>query len=143
METTETKTQPDQRGWLVSCLPNRRVLGVILCVYWVSMFLGTHVDIEPPGPDLPDSDKVMHFLGYCGLATLLSLWVAFSTRLTLRTVVAILLTIGVYGAIDELLQIPVGRNCDAWDWVADMLGASLGVSLVTLFTRLNTNSTSA
>jgi VanZ family protein len=35
-----------------------------------------------------------------------------------------------YGATDEIHQLFVeGRNCNAWDWVADTVGAILGATL--------------
>ncbi|MCA9075823.1 MAG: VanZ family protein [Planctomycetaceae bacterium] len=116
-------------------LPSRRLLGIILGVYWVNMFLVTHVNLQPPGPSVPDADKIAHFVGYCGLGTLLSLWVVVSRRLTLKVILGTLLTIATYGLADELLQIPVGRDCDVRDWVADMLGASCGVGLAVIYCR--------
>ena len=135
METTESdSSQESGRPRL-----GRRVLGVVLAAYWVAMFLGTHVDIAPPGPEVPNSDKVVHFLGYCGLATLFAFWVATERRLTLKVVLGIMLTLAAYALFDELSQIPVGRECDVMDWVADMLGASLGVSVVAGLARNRTS----
>jgi VanZ family protein len=35
-----------------------------------------------------------------------------------------------YGATDEVHQLFVpGRNCNAWDWAADTVGAALGAAV--------------
>jgi VanZ family protein len=41
----------------------------------------------------------------------------------------------VYGAADEITQIPVHRDCDFWDWTADACGAATGVLLFVLLRR--------
>jgi VanZ family protein len=38
-----------------------------------------------------------------------------------------------YGAIDELLQIPVGRVCSLGDWLADAAGVATVVALAVVF----------
>jgi VanZ family protein len=42
----------------------------------------------------------------------------------------------VYGALDELLQIPVGRHCDLWDWVADMGGVAAVLAVAGFYLAL-------
>jgi VanZ family protein len=37
--------------------------------------------------------------------------------------------VAVYGAFDELTQIPVGRHADVADWFADVAGSVIGLAL--------------
>jgi hypothetical protein len=39
------------------------------------------------------------------------------------------------GALDEITQIPVHRDCDFWDWTADSCGAAAGVLLYVLLRK--------
>mgnify|MGYP001824207556 CR=1 FL=1 len=97
-----------------------RLAAVVLCLYWLAIFTGTHL------PRLPRllpriDDKAGHFLAYFGLATLM----CYSGRSTrwLRRFAAIAATAMVYAAIDEFTQrwIP-RRSPDLWDFAADVAG---------------------
>ena len=108
----------------------RRIsLKVLLLVgFWLSAFIATHLPRVPRA--IPRvSDKTLHFVAFAVLGGLLS-WV-LQGRVTglARHAVSVLLIIAVYGAVDELLQIPVGRHCDVWDWIADLLGATVGLGV--------------
>jgi VanZ family protein len=48
--------------------------------------------------------------------------------------------IAVYGVLDELHQqlIP-GRSCDINDWIADMIGVSIGLIILKLFLKKKLN----
>jgi VanZ family protein len=71
----------------------------------------------------PHADKAVHAGIFGVLAVLLYL-------ATGRALFAIVLT-SMFGALDELHQATVlGRNANVWDWVADTLGAILGVAAV-------------
>lgn len=101
-----------------------------LVLYWIALFLGTHV----PQPDLGDlpkhSDKFLHFAGYAGLSFLLGLFIALrSKRMRPRDYAMAFGIAAVYAVIDELLQlIPVlNRHGDVYDALADWCGAVLGL----------------
>jgi VanZ family protein len=103
-------------------MPRRlRLSHAILIVYWLGLFVVTHV---PPSrvPKTRVSDKVQHFASYALLSGL-TLWSLRQTELSPRAAawwtVIVCLT---YGVIDELLQIPVGRVCSLGDWFADAAG---------------------
>jgi len=107
----------------------RLVLASILMTYWLAMFFGTHL------PRLPrslaeQSDKVLHFVAYGGLAVLLLGWRASRRAPTLQTVVMLWVLIAVYGLFDELTQPLVGRHCDVGDWFADIIGAGIGLTVM-------------
>ena len=103
----------------------RRLLVVVLVLYWVALFLGTHV----PG-DAVDSklnDKLLHFGAYAGLAALL-MWTISPQRHAFSVTLAALAGLSLYGLIDELLQIPIAsRNCDPVDLMADVAGCVSGL----------------
>ena len=97
----------------------------VLSGFWLALFVGTHLP-KVPSVFHRTSDKTLHFLAYCGLGLLL-MWVRPGSRPWWKHSIGVFVTVAVYGAIDELLQIPVGRICDVQDWLADMLGCALAV----------------
>ncbi len=107
-----------------------RYSGAVLAIYWVALFIGTHIPQLPNvAPDVPYFDKVLHFSAYAGLAFLLA--AAFTMRLSMsaRRYVAIFVGLSLYGALDELIQaIPgLGRQADVMDWLADLSGVTCGL----------------
>ena len=74
------------------------------------------------------ADKFGHFAGYGVLGVLAAR--ALGTPVTRTSVAALLAGAAAFGAVDEWHQqfIP-GRSQDRADWLADTLGASLGVIL--------------
>ena len=106
----------------------RLVVRVVLAVYWSALFVLTHLPVPPSLPDVEDADKIAHFGAYAILACLLAL----SRPLTHRAAGAAVWMVGIlalYAAVDELLQTPVGRECEFWDWVADVAGVVAGLAL--------------
>jgi VanZ family protein len=102
----------------------------VLAGYWLTMFIGTHV--PPTTSFLPNEehniDKVLHFTAYATLAGLLAtVWQLSSGVLTARHLRWTWIAVVIYGALDEITQIPVNRDCDFWDWVADACGAAVGL----------------
>ncbi len=100
---------------------HRTIALTITSIYWAGMFIATHL---PPTrvPRTRVSDKVTHFTAYAILAGLL-LWslrqIGFSPRAAAWLVVTIAL---IYAALDEYLQIFVGRICSMSDWLANAAG---------------------
>lgn len=104
---------------------------LVLGAFWVTVFVATHL------PRLPRavgrvSDKTLHFAAFAVLGYLLSWVLASRSRSVVLHALTVLAIIAIYGAVDELLQIPVGRRCDFYDWVADMLGATGGLAVFNL-----------
>ena len=101
----------------------RTVLWAITGLYWVVLFVMTHL---PPRrlPHGPGSDKLHHFLAYLVLSFLLgaALWQAFPSRRRWMPMLVVLAAMA-YGAFDEFTQIAVGRDCELNDWLADVAGA--------------------
>jgi VanZ family protein len=102
----------------------RRVFMIVLGLYWLALFLGTHVPVSLKTG--PGGDKVLHFLAYTGLAFLMALVIG-GHRPTWRAFALVLVATLAYGGFDEFSQLLVGRHCDVWDFVADFLGTLLGL----------------
>jgi VanZ family protein len=125
-----------------------KTLGQIALVgYWLLIFTGTH--LPPTMPLLPTEvhniDKVYHFTAYAILAGLLAtVWQLSSGVLTARHLRWTWIAVVIYGALDEITQIPVSRDCDFWDWVADAIGTACGLlAFVWLRRRFTTRTTDA
>jgi VanZ family protein len=111
-------------------IPFGRIVGVTLVAYWAALFWGTH----GPAPDLtglpPYSDKWLHFLGYAGLSFLLGAWFASRKGMRARVMVTVFIVTIIYAALDETLQLFVGRHADIYDGLVDALGSSVGLLLL-------------
>ena len=101
-----------------------RTMNLVLAVYWVALFIGTHVPVPPDVLQIAGSDKTLHFLAYLGL----SLLIAVCVRPRGWTYLWVLLGLAAYGALDELLQISVRRTADIVDWLADVAGVAVGLA---------------
>ncbi|HRK30569.1 MAG TPA: VanZ family protein [Tepidisphaeraceae bacterium] len=105
-----------------------RWLGPVVGVYWLIAFSGTHL----PGnalPTRPWGDKLDHMAGYLILGLLLCLWLGLSRPwIRYAPLWALALAIA-YGALDEITQPIVYRVADVGDWIADSIGATVGVAL--------------
>src|SRR3954453_6522368 len=111
---------------------------VVLAGYLLALLIGTHL---PPGaPLLPlfeGIDKVCHFSAYMILAGLIATtWQLAAGHLMSAHLRWTWAGVAILGAIDELTQIPVGRDCSFWDWVADIFGAAVGLLLFVGVRRL-------
>lgn len=117
------------RGWrLAACL-----------TYLAIAFTLTHTPSDNLG-DIPDylSDAILHGVGYAILG-LLCVWTAATYRrgLTPRILFAIYLAILIYAIIDERTQPWVGRGCELSDWVADAVGALIGMAIAISLNRVS------
>jgi VanZ family protein len=113
----------------------RRWLSLLVLGYFIALFVGTHIPRVPQGLTPGLSDKHLHFLAYGGLALLIAARSSFSRRMTWRHHALLWLIIAGYGALDELLQIPVGRDAEVADWLMDIAGAATGLLACAFFTR--------
>jgi VanZ family protein len=112
-----------------------KVCWSLTIVYWCGLYVLTHVPVAVPVA-VPVTDKTAHFVSYA----LLACAVFISMHLTRRRPAAALgiFVLGVmlvYGAFDELTQIPVGRDGNILDWYADAAGAAVAVVLMTILFR--------
>ena len=113
-----------------------RIAIVALVVYWVFLFIGTHLPADRIFIPLHLSDKVLHVIAFAGLSFLIAWAVPTNdAKLYRNTFVAALIAV-VYAALDELLQIPVGRTADWLDFAADCVGVSIGLGSYTFVRAL-------
>ena len=105
-----------------------KLSGLVLVVYWIGLFLGTHTP-KVSGVDFSVMDKILHFGAYFGLSLLFALAWSLRRPLVARGYAVLAMLLLAYGALDELLQIPVGRHCDPLDWLADTCGVITGLAL--------------
>lgn len=104
----------------------RKALRWGLAAYWCLLFTATHLpprSLKMVDPFGSGSDKAQHFLGYFGLGLGGVLLLAAHGWLRGRTLALVWAACATYGALDELLQIPVGRSADWQDWLADVSGS--------------------
>jgi VanZ family protein len=111
---------------------------VILSLYWLAIFVLTHI----PGKHITFfstpfniSDKMLHFLAYFILSSLLWITLNPSTKVDWRKsrVWWIVLVIICYGFLDELLQAYTQRSCSLYDFIADFSGAIMALILLSIF----------
>jgi len=115
-----------------------RYAPIALAVYWTALFIGTHLPVPPQKIEpIPYFDKWLHLAGFAGLAFLAA--TAWRARRPGRPLGAVqygslLAGMAAYAAADELSQLLpfVRRNADLGDWVADVIGAAVGLALYTL-----------
>ncbi len=109
----------------------RRGLAILLIAYWLAMFVATHVPRVPRELSLmPGGDKSQHLIAYAGLAFLIGSRQSFGDSLGRKRALFVFGIVALYGVIDELTQIPVGRTADVYDWLADVTGAVVGLGLL-------------
>lgn len=113
-------------------LPYRR--GLLIAI-WLILVILTHIPVPQSVQGLGVSDKLIHLIGYFPLGLLLPVC---RVRGCQKWWVCLLVIAG-YGVLDELFQIPVGRTASVLDWVADVVGAGLGIAVshqLTKFTKV-------
>lgn len=111
--------------------PRRRSLAsrarTLAIVYFALLFLATHIPISSHS-SVTYSDKWFHFGGYAVLSIcVLAGWELTIGVLQPKHYFAVWLVGTLYGAFDEITQIPVSRTSDVNDWIADVLGIVTGL----------------
>ena len=115
----------------------RRAFVAALAVYWLALFIGTHAPSPSLEPAVPNQDKVLHVVAYAGLAFLLSGVNIGRGRHSTRWTTEVFVIVAFYGMLDELTQSFVpGRFAEVLDWVADAVGALLGIGLFAVFSSM-------
>lgn len=108
----------------------RKGLTILVIGWWAAMFVATHIPRVPQELSLPGGDKSQHLIAYAGLAFLIALRLSIGSSLGWKRAAAVFGIVAVYGVIDELTQIPVGRTADVYDWIADVTGAVAGLGIL-------------
>jgi VanZ family protein len=106
-------------------------------LFWLALFVGTHIPISEDMLPPVGGDKVLHFGAYLVLSLLLvTAWQLAGGILTRRHLTIAWIAVLAYAAFDEITQIPVGRDCDIKDWLADAAGAAVGILLFVVLRKL-------
>jgi len=120
-------------GIILTCI-RRYLFWFFLIFYWLLACFLTHLRKFPQSVQFKifGKDTALHFLGFAMLCLLY--WLARYRRLRpgirQRQLWVTILIMGIYAALDELTQIPFGRQCDIMDWFSDMAGAVTGLVLL-------------
>lgn len=80
-------------------------------------------------------DKWAHFIAYSGLAFLFLCSLKYRQKGSLGDLKLTFGVLAIYGALDELLQIPVGRTASLYDYAADVAGVVFGALLAILLRK--------
>jgi len=121
-------TSPDDRLQRIAALAR---YGTLLLL--AGFFVATHIPIEVIPRQVHVSDKIAHCLAYMLMTTsTLASWELSTGLLRPQHYFLVWLVGTIYGAFDEVTQIPVGRHCDGLDWFSDILGIVLGLTLYRL-----------
>jgi VanZ family protein len=118
----------------------RRLATAVLVLYWLAMFTGTHWPNFNLERYPQNTDKVLHFSAYAGLAFLLALRLGLKRAapggeplglapMTRRDGLWIMALIVGYSIFDEVTQPYFGRTCDFFDALADWIGGSFGLGV--------------
>jgi VanZ family protein len=113
----------------------RRLVGPVLACYWLAMFAGTHWPRFELANYPENTDKVLHFSAYAGLGFLLAAYWSQKRTLGRWQFAGIFAIVVAYSIADELLQMPVGRDCDPLDALADAAGCIIGLLVFALAHR--------
>lgn len=112
---------------------HKYLINIPLIIYWLILFILTSL----PGKEaitIGVNDKIEHFGAYGLLSAILYLNLFFQEKFKLLSKYPATFTIivaSLYGMLDELHQLFVpGRSADVIDWLADSIGAVLGVIII-------------
>lgn len=129
---------------MIERLEKNKVLYVYfpLILYWLMLFIGTSLPSSAV-PGMGVSDKFKHFAAYAILSFMLVLTYRVQTRLPLlrrNAPLFSIITTMAYGVLDELHQMLIpGRSCELGDYIADTIGAVIGVSCAVYILKLWSN----
>jgi len=113
----------------------QKVTIILLVFYWLSFFILAHIPVPGLVRKAGVSDRGLHFLAYLILVFLLWFAVSPEQKVVWRKAVVwwVFIVLTGYGAVDELLQGFMGRNCDVMDIVANIAGTFTGLILFSVF----------
>lgn len=112
----------------------RRLCQIALVGYWLVLVIATHIPSETvplPGDGI---DKAVHFVAFAVLSLLVAaVWLGRSRPISAWQLFVIWAGVVIFAALDEWTQDFVGRYTSLADWVADAIGAAIGLALFALF----------
>lgn len=116
-----------------------QILFFPLIIYWLIIFIGTSLPSDELSTIIDLGDKIKHFLAYFILAILLGFNLHFQDKwksVSINYLIYTFIICTFYGVLDELHQILIpNRSAEFYDWVADLLGSTMGIILVYFFIK--------
>jgi VanZ family protein len=111
--------------------PFARPLAVLTAGYVAVLLFATHYSKpeELLGPN-PPSDKTLHVLAYGLLGLLAAATLAAAGRWSRAGLMSLAVGLAIFAALDELTQPAFGRSAEPLDWVCDLIGLTIGITLV-------------
>lgn len=108
----------------------QRCSGVVLLVYLTALITGTHLPHPEVLIPVESNDKWLHFGAYFGLAFLMATRLRTLRPVTRSATLAVWGLAALTGIVDELTQLLPGinRHCEFADWLADVAGATCGLT---------------
>jgi VanZ family protein len=105
---------------------------VVLVGYWLALVAGTHMP-HPPRVihEFDGVDKLLHAMAYMGLAFMTAGTIRLWRRLSLGQLLGIAVLLALFAVADEWTQPLFSRDCDVFDWLADLAGIASGLTLLT------------
>ncbi|MBW3598714.1 MAG: VanZ family protein [Planctomycetes bacterium] len=101
-----------------------------LAVYWSLLFIATHNSTLAYVDAPPYAHETFHFTGYAVLTLLAAVTVFGGGRWSPRSAAALLAVVIVFGALDEVMQMPIpARTAQMRDWACDAAGALAGLAV--------------
>jgi VanZ family protein len=117
-------------------LSNPRLWQLALAVYWIALFVATHIPIDRVPRAVGSADKIAHLAAFAALAFLFATtWQLSAGHLMTRHLVWSWIVIAIYGGFEEITQPLVGRVASVVDWLADVTGAALGLVMFVVVRR--------
>lgn len=114
----------------------RRLLAAASVSYLLALVFGTHYPRPEQLVGRGVSDKLLHFVAYAGLGSLVAAMLASFGRTTIRATLGAAAALMLIAAADEITQPLFRRTADPIDWVFDLLGILTGLIVVGGLVRL-------
>ena len=111
----------------------RKISLITLALYWPALIIFAHMPVPASVRAAHVSDKCLHFLAYLVLTFLVWFSIKPQKKVNWRKLPVWLIFFGLtaYGAIDEVVQSFIGRNCDVMDLVTNITGILFCLLLLT------------
>ncbi len=118
---------------LVDRLAKPRLWQWALGCYWLALVISTHIPLNLPETPTGHLDKLYHLGAFTVLAGLLATNLQLAGgHVTRRHFIWLWIAVVAFAAIDELTQPYFHRDASWLDWLADAVGAALGLALFAL-----------
>lgn len=113
--------------------PSRRMIGIAwatVALYVLVAVCLTHMPRPPTQLTAHIWDKYLHGCGYFLYAALIYTAAGLTFPRLRGLALILVLLLALWAAADEITQPLFGRDCDIFDWVADMIGVLTAVVLL-------------